>query len=391
MNRSLISAIRPLQLAPFAVWLAGMWLAPGDAPAATLRHAEHFVLPATETLHDDLYAMGKVMDIEGTVDGDLVVAGQTVTIGGTVTGDVLAAAREVIISGHVGGTVRVTGSNITVSGDVAHDLLAGCGNLVVGTDAKIGRDVLAGAGSSSFSGRIDRDVRVGSGTATFSGSVGGTVYARAKEVHLTESAVLERDLLVTSQNEVSRAAGAKVAGQVQRRIPKEHDRGNQFGRGAVGWVRGLIGFLIFGALLHLLFASASSRASDVLRRSPLASLGLGVLLSCGIPCAAAALFVVGILVGGWWIALGAIGVYILLLAAGYVMAANHIGTLVLARGGKAPAYGLSLLTGLVILGVVVLIPFLGWLLGWAAGLLGVGALAIAWYGTRPKAATAPAI
>jgi hypothetical protein len=305
-----------------------------------------------------------------------------------VTGDVLAAAREIIISGHVGGTVRVTGSNVTVSGAVAHDLLAGCGNLVVGTQATIGRDVLAGAGSSSFSGRIDRDVRVGSGTATFSGSVGGTVYARAKEVHLTESADLERDLFYTSKNEVTRAAGAKVAGQVQRKVPKESERGNQFGRGAVGWVRGLIGFLIFGVLLHLLFASAGARATETLRRSPLASLGLGLLISCGVPCAAAALFVVGVLVGGWWIALGALAVYVLLLAAGYVMAANAVGTLVLARGGKSPAFGLSLLTGLVILGIVALIPFLGWLLGWGAALLGVGALAIAWYGSRPKAVPA---
>jgi len=46
------------------------------------------------------------------------------------------------------------------------------------------------------------------------------------------------------------------AGQVQRKVPQESERGNEFGRGAVGWVRGLIGFLIFGVLLHLLFTSA---------------------------------------------------------------------------------------------------------------------------------------
>lgn len=359
------------------------------AMAAAFQHAESYVLPGTETIHDDLYAGGKTLDIQGTVDGDLVVAGQSVLISGDVTGDVIAAAREVSISGHVGGTVRAAGNNITVSGTVGHDVLAACGTLVVGSGAKVGRDVLAGAGTSSFAGQIDRDVRVGSGSATFSGSVGGVVYAHAKSVSLGQGAVLEKDLFVTSRNDVVKAAGATVRGRIERRVPVEHERRRGVGGPVAGWFRGLIGFLIFGGLLHLLLAGAERHAGETLGRSPWASFGLGILLAFAVPCAAGVLFVLGVMVGGWWIGLGALPIYLFLLATGYVIAASRVGALVLSRSGRsAPAYGWSLLLGLVLVGLVAAIPVLGWMVGWTVALFGVGALGLAWYRSRAGAPAA---
>jgi cytoskeletal protein CcmA (bactofilin family) len=360
------------------------------ASAAAFQHAENYVLPGTETIHDDLYAGGKTLDIQGTVDGDLVVAGQSVLISGDVTGDVIAAAREISISGHVGGTVRAAGNNITVSGTVAHDVLAGCGTLVIGQGARVGRDVLAGAGTSSFAGRIDRDVRAGSGSMTFSGSVGGVVYAHAKSVSLGQGAVLEKDLLVTSRNDVVKAPGATVRGRIERRVPAEHvEHRSGFGGPVAGWIRGLIGFLIFGGLLHLLLAGAERHAGETLGRSPWGSFGLGILLAFAVPCAALVLFILGVMVGGWWIGLGALPVYLFLLATGYVIAASRVGAMVLTRSGRtAPAYGWSLLLGLVLVGLVAAIPVLGWMVGWTVALFGVGALGLAWYRSRAAAPSA---
>ena len=185
---------------------------PDGASAAVLRHSENFVLPQAETIHDDLYVAGRVVDIQGTVDGDLVVAGQTIKIEGTVTGDVIAAGRDVTISGDVGGTVRATGSAVSIDGSVTHDVVAGCGNFVSGPRASIGRDALVGAGTAVFGGKISRDMRVGAGSATLSGSVGGTVNAYSKEVRLTDGAVIEHDLVYTSRNSVEKAPGATVRG-----------------------------------------------------------------------------------------------------------------------------------------------------------------------------------
>ena len=109
------------------------------------------------------------------------------------------------------------------------------------------------------------------------------------------------------------------------------------------------------------------------------------------PCAAAVLFILGVMIGGWWIGLGVIPVYFFLLATGYVIAASRVGAAVLSRSGRgSAAHGWSLLLGLVLVGLVTAIPVLGWTVGWTVAVFGVGALALAWYRARRPAASAPA-
>jgi cytoskeletal protein CcmA (bactofilin family) len=372
------------------VFLALGWASPNDASAAVLRHAKNFVLPGAETIHDDLYAAGSVVDIQGTVDGDLVVAGQTVTIGGFVTGDVIAAARDVTISGSVGGTVRAAGNVVTIDGTVGHDVVAACGTLVIGPHASVGRDVLAGAGNSSFGGRISRDVMAGARSVTFSGSIGGNVHAHSKEIHLTDGAVLERDLIYTSRNALVKSPGATVRGRTEQRMPEEREggKGPFSGSPVLRWLQGLVGLLILG-LLFFLLTGAGQRTLEALQRAPWPSLGLGVLLAFGVPFAAAFLFFLGLFFGGWWIALGALVLYFFALALGYVVTATQVGRWILARAGRGGSgFGWALLVGLAALGLVTVIPYLGKLVGLCAALLGLGALALAWYrGRRGVSAT----
>jgi cytoskeletal protein CcmA (bactofilin family) len=379
----------------FALFLlTACWGSPRDASAAALRHAKHFTLAGAETIHDDLYAAGSVVDIQGTVDGDLVVAGQTIMIGGDVTGDVIAAGRDVTISGKVGGTIRAAGSVVTISGTVGHDLVAGCGTLVVGPQATVGRDVLAGSKDASFGGRIMRDVRAIAKSATFSGTVRGSVYARAQELQLTDGAVLEQDLIYTSRHSVERAQSAIVRGRVEQRVPQEREGGKGPFRGSpvIGWLRGLVGLSIFGLLFFALFGGAERQTLAALSQAPWPSLGLGLLIACGVPFAAMFLFLFGLFFGGWWIALGALVLYFFALALGYVVTATLTGRWLLARvSNHAAAFGWALVVGLVALGLVTAIPILGGMIGSLAILFGLGALALAWYRSRRLgAASTPA-
>ncbi len=371
-------------------WLAGvllLWtlasILAHNAGAAELRHADTFVLPGSETVHDDLYAAGKIVDIQGTVDGDLVVAGQTITIGGTVAGDVIAAGRDITISGSVGGTVRATGSAVTVDGTVAHDVVAGCGNFVSGPHASIGRDALVGSGTGSFGGKIGRDVRAGSGTSTFSGNVGGTVHAYSREVRLTDGAVIEHDLLYTSRNAVAKASGAIVRGRIEQRVPQEHVQRRGALHAVLHWIRRIIGFSILGLLLYLLFTHLAPRAVETLAGAPFPSLGIGIVLALILPAAAGSLFILGLMIGGWWIALGLLVLYLFALAAGYVIAATSVGSWILARAGRArPSFGWAMVLGLVVLGLLGAVPILGGLVCLTAVFCGLGAGGMAWYRTR---------
>jgi cytoskeletal protein CcmA (bactofilin family) len=362
--------------------LALTWPRPDCALAAVLRHSENFVLPQAETIHDDLYVAGRVVNIQGTVDGDLVVAGQTITVSGDVTGDVIAAGRDITISGSVGGTVRATGSAVSIDGSVAHDVVAGCGTFVSGPHATIGRDALVGAGTALFGGKVSRDARAGAGSATFSGSVGGTVYAYSKEVKLTDGAVLEHDLLYTSRNAVEKAPGATVRGRIEQRVPKAHERPGPMHH-ILHWVRMIIGLAILGALFYLLFSRLGQRSVDTLGKAPLASLGIGIVLAVVLPAAIASLFILGLMIGGWWVAIGLMALYLFAVAVGYVVAATGTGRWILARAGRGGTrIGWAMLLGLLTLGLLSAIPIVGKLVCFAAALCGLGAAGMAWFRTR---------
>ena len=83
------------------------------------------------------------------------------------------------------------------------------------------------------------------------------------------------------------------------------------------------------------------------------------------------------LIGGWWLGLLLIPLWILALALGYVVSGFLLGRLIFARLGWGRYHDvLALLAGLFVLTVVGLVPLLGWLVSLAAFVAGAGAVAL---------------
>jgi hypothetical protein len=119
-------------------------------------------------------------------------------------------------------------------------------------------------------------------------------------------------------------------------------------------------------------------------------LGIGVGLLIGIPIAAFILFFLGLLLGGWWLALLGICGYVAALVVGYVFSALLTGEWILGRLQRSSIHMIwALLLGLVVLTLGVHLPILGGLIGFLAVVLGLGALALALIRTRRALAVKP--
>jgi hypothetical protein len=156
----------------------------------------------------------------------------------------------------------------------------------------------------------------------------------------------------------------------------------------------LIGIFALGVIFLLLLPRLSARTIDTERAQPWASLGIGAVILVVTPIVALIAFIVGIFIGGWWIGLLLIPLWILALALGYVASGFLLGRLIFAQLGWGKYHDiLALLGGLVVLTIVGLIPYIGWLPSLAAIVFGSGALAVAvtnWAGTKTAAAPTPA-
>ncbi len=371
------SMMRPSRIANLAVamTIAGVlaWV-PLQAAAADLRQGNDVTVGSGQTINDDLYAAAGTISVDGNVNGSVIIAGGTITIAGTVSRDVIVAGGTITISGRVGGSVRAAGGNVTMNAPVEQDIVVAGGMVDIGSHATIGRDLVVAGGTATVSAPIARNVVMGSGTLTLHSRVGGTVRGSVDHLKL-DGAQVAGNLDYTSKNQVELANGAKVAGTTTRHQPASRDgAGNAF----IGWLRALIGILALGLLFVLFLPRLSSRSIDTLRAQPWASLGIGAAILVATPIIALIIFIIGLLIGGWWLGLLLIPFWLLALALGWVVSGFLLGRVVFARLGWGAYHdALALLAGLFILAVVTIIPLIGWLIGLAALVFGVGALGLA--------------
>jgi cytoskeletal protein CcmA (bactofilin family) len=362
-------------------WQA-LLLTPATAQAAEIRSGEAIVVAPGETIDDDLYAFGQTVSIQGTVNGDVIAAAQSVNVQGRVNGDLMAAGSTVVVNGPVSGAARLAGQSIEVGAPIGNDLLGGAATVLVGPLGSVGRDVLVGGQTVTLGGPVERSIRAGAETLTVGGPVGGDILARVGTLRLASGARISGSLDYTSSQDALVEPGATVGGPTTRfedpAAQPEPSPAARFGAGAVAWLQMLVGLSVFGLLLVLVFPGLGTRSTEALVRRPWTSLGIGFALLVGVPFAALLLFVVGLAIGGWWIGPLLLALYLGALPAGYTMSGLLAGRFVVERiAHRHLATGWCLLIGLVLFGLVGLVPILGGVVLFGAVVFGLGAGALA--------------
>jgi hypothetical protein len=160
----------------------------------------------------------------------------------------------------------------------------------------------------------------------------------------------------------------------------------------IDWLRTLVGLVVLGGIGIALAPRFSRRTTEVLTRSPWASLGLGLAVVVCVPIAAIAVVVVGSVVGGWWLALLLLAIYAATFALSFVVGGLTLGNLVCRWAGwsRVPMIG-ALALGLALLGLVTLVPWAGALGLILVSLAGTGALILAAVQTRRSSQVVPPV
>jgi len=264
------------------------------------------------------------------------------------------------------------------------DLIVITGGAVVGAGQTAG-DVIVVDGPVRIAGRATGDVVGVSGPVRVTGRVDGDVVAVSDQALLGPTARVGGDLLYGDERPVL-AQGARVAGSVEK-----EDWDDVFSSPAwslagplAWWLAVSISTLLVGVLLLLLAPRMLAAAARATRGRLGAVIGWGVLIAIALPLVAilALVTLVGIPFG---VALLLALVPVMLVA--YATAAWILGRR-LVKEPRSP--WLALLAGWGVLRLLALIPVLGFLVGLAATVVGLGALVVAlWHVRRPETA-APA-
>lgn len=390
---------------PFAALVAAIiaLLVAGPAFAAEFGSGDTYRLPAGQVIEDDLTVMAQEIYIDGKVDGDLVAMGAYVEINGVVTGDVLAAGAEVRINGVVEDDVRAAGAGVIVTGRIGDHLFAAAGggegafspvqvsgrSVVQGVRIERGATVDGSAylfgGEALIDGAIANDLRAGAGTVILNGQVGGDATLDVGKITIGDAARVGGVLSYTAPEAASVPPGVASDVRFEQREQPQTTPAPAFRPGQI--LRPLLmlaGFALLGWLLLRFTPEALRRPAQALALRPgeAALYGIAALaLLFAVPLLSVLIFLAILLFWGWFPAL----MFALLLTAALVLAWTlsplitglWAGKALLRATGREANDFLALCLGVLLIVLLSLIPWVGWLVGLASLVFALGALIVA--------------
>ena len=359
-----------------ALWCgAGLLLLAFPVRAET-RAAPTVVIGPNEVVHGDLYAGASTVRVEGIVEGDLVTSAGTVEIPGRVMGDVLAAAGTVRVSGLIDGSLRALGGQLELSGRVGEDVLAGGGTFTAESSGAIGRDLMVSAGEVKLRAPVSGDVSLTAGNVVLGGAIAGSTKLTVQTLQVEGPAQLGP--LEYRSAKAAIIAPEATVGAVSRIEPDTQQPGAVVFGFLLSWVRGFFAFSLLGLLLAVISPRFARAVPEVLRQTPWHSLGWGALVLLATPFVTFALFLAGLLLGGWWLGLIAGGLAMTAVAISFPVVGFRLGQLLVARTSMSSAKRLgALLVGVATLTLALRIPLLGAAVALAVVLFGLGAIVLA--------------
>jgi len=354
--------------------LAGL---PAPAAAAEVRHAQFEVVPADQTIKNDLIFFGQSLHINGTVDGDVIAFANSVDVNGRVTGDLISFAQSVHVTGEIGGNIRGCANNITLSGNLGKNVIAFVEKWSLEPAGKIGGSLTIFGETVSLDGELGRDLLAYDAFTNLDGSIGGGMYLRGGNLTIGPTAKIAGKALFEGQRGYKPRVSpqAKLASPLEVHVLESHPE-HTAARTIMWKIIWTAAVFLFGLVLFSLWPKFSDDAVRSADRYG-ASLGLGVLVLFGLPIAAiiACVTVVGLVLGlttllAWLL--------VLLFAAQLIVGA-WLGEKLIGRAIGTPALVGRMALGLVIIRVLAAVPHLGIWVRFAVVLWGMGALSLAAY------------
>jgi len=363
-------------------------------------------LTISRPVNHDLYLAGGTVIVNAPVHGDLFIGAGTVVLNDTVSGDITAAGGKITINGFVAGDIRGLGGEVHLNGIVGEDVVLSAGNMTTGSASMINGDMYLGVGTAVISGTVQGDLTCRGGDVQLLGTVAknvdcrsgsilvkGTILGKstlaAETVIIDDKAVFYQDVNYWQKGKAPDFKNSIRQGKAvyDSSLAVSNGRWQYIGFASVLfmiWYLGAVFVFIF--LVQYFFGKVMKRAAGEALGNTVGSVGRGLLFFLAVPAAALVLMltVVGLPLG-----ILVILAYALLLAmAGIissVLVANWIGNTSKQEWGTG-LLSLVALIVFIVLKLITLIPFIGWLIMFVICCLAFGSLVTDFYNRRKKRA-----
>ncbi len=325
------------------------------------------------TLGGDAYAAGQSGVLDAPVPHDAFVAGFDTQLGQRVAGDAHIAGFDVKADQPVGGDLYAAGFSVNISQPVGGDATAFGNSVVVDGSSSIAGNARLSGARVTLSVPVSGTALVSAETLTLNAPISGDFEFFGNRIEFGPNARIGGLVRVHAPNPIDLPPQVADADRVSYQKLESTDYAGQAGSTAgrvltgiwpVVWAAGLwwLSLVVLGALIIALMPRATARFERRAATQPLRTLGLGIIgfaATAGlIPVAALTIVgivlipVIAILALVLCVCAYLVGVYLVALRAG--RAFLPIDTAI-----KRVA---ALVVGILLAGLIGMLPFLGWLI-----------------------------
>ena len=371
-----------LLLATFAI-LA--FILPSSVSAAEVKSSENLHIPPGETIEGNLYAASNSIVVDGDIAGDLIAFAKNITINGRLEGDLIALAQNITINGEINGNVRSISNTATINGSIARNVNFVGNNLNIERTAQINWDLLTGALKTNIKGVIKGNVYGNSETVSLSGKIGKNFnfsnYSNAQVINISPEANINGNLYYNEGAKIAIAEKANIAGNTEI-IKKETNNQGETSRDIWLFVYKIFAILVIGLVVISLGKKHIPELNLLIQGKASKAFTWGFLASLIAPLATIILIfsIIGIP-----LALIIIFAWIILFCLAKIIVALFIGKYLISIFNKETNKNFfhplndknlifSLVIGVVVLWLLFTIPYIGWLISFLAGSIGLGAI-----------------
>jgi hypothetical protein len=390
------------------------------------------VIAITGPISGTVIAVGNRIEINNVIEGDVIVVGSSVTIntGSEIKGNLFALCSELQVSGTIDQSAAIAGLDVLFDAGaaVARNLYFGGYSLSLQPESVVGKDLLGAAYQLVMRGTIDRNVKFNAGAIEVFGTINGNANFNvsapgepsfflsllpgmptplASGIRVYSVAKINGTLAYAStvdQNSSIRSGQTPIYITPVPQEPKEQATSERPATASTttffmtwlwAFLRRLITFLILGALALWLLPKLVEQAKSRAERRPLPTAGVGLLtIITGLFCVIAIpiLFVLAgmlidfITLGGlnmtWFGVVGMLMLFVIvifffllffgsILTAAYALGDFIVNKTVPQVNGKRY---MGMLVGVAIFVLVRSAPYVGWIFGPIACVVGMGAI-----------------
>ncbi|GEM_PF-2459794 len=347
-------------------------------------------LVEVSNLQGDLYATGEELIAQG-VQGDVIFFGRKARVQ-DVEGGIFFLGEKLVLNGTITRSVRFLGRALEANGKIQRDILFAGQELKLEKGAEVTGDLYAAGDEIDVFGTVTGKAHLGGNEVILAGTFHSDVRVKARRLVILPETKIEGNLEYWTPAQVDVPEGA-VLGKITyhkysgKKLQKKSEKPKElleekpaekptkkksfFLSGAWFKLSWFISSLVLGYIFLFLFPATVKKLRDEILSKPLKALLLGAALVVIFVVAILAFFA---LVYTWLVSVFAIPVFLMGLYLAKLLAAFAVGSIILRWATRKEASPwLSYPLGLVLILIISIIPYIGWLLCIVLRLWGFGA------------------